>query len=125
MISDPTRSDETRVTSRKEKTMRRARPNPRRFYSAALSEAERLDLPVALEIDGMDEEIAVLRLRLRRAIEERPEDAELLFRGIDLIAKAVAVRYRLSKKAEGDLSTSLANAVRAVGELLPGSILDG
>ena len=64
-------------------------------------------------------------LFLQDRLEERPEDTELMFRGIDLIAKTVAVRYRLSKKAQGDLSTSLAGVFRSLGDLLPGGVLDG
>ena len=92
---------------------------PKRFYSRALTRAERAALPVALAIEGLDEEIAVLRLRLRRAIEERPDDLPLMFKGIDLMAKVVATRYRLSKKAERDLAASLANVVRSVGDIWP------
>jgi hypothetical protein len=91
----------------------------RRFYAEALSAAEQADLPEALEVDGMDEEIAVLRLKLRKALEQRPQDVPLIFRGIDLLARVVATRYRLSKPAERDLAGSIANVVRAVGVLLP------
>jgi hypothetical protein len=45
---------------------------PRRFYARVLSTAEAADLPAALEVDGVDEEIALLRLRLRKAIEDHP-----------------------------------------------------
>ena len=103
-------------------TARRRRstaPRPGEFYGRALSEAERADLPVALEIEGVDEEIALLRLRLRTALTERPEDLQLMFKGIDLLAKTVATRYRLSKRAERDLSASLANVVRGLGDLWP------
>jgi hypothetical protein len=91
----------------------------RRFYADALSAAERADLPIALEVDGVDEEIAVLRLRLRQALAERPEELPLMFKGIELLAKLVATRYRLSKRAERDLAGALANVIRGVGDLLP------
>lgn len=90
-----------------------------RFYADALSESEQADLPIALEIEGVDQEIALLRLRLRSAIEEKPEDMALMLRGIDLLAKTVSTRYRLSKRAERDLSASLANVVRGLGDLWP------
>ena len=98
---------------------RRRRALAARFYADALSEAERDDLPVALAIEGVDQEIALLRLRLRRAIEEHPEDLAVMFKGIDLLAKTVATRYRLSKRAERDLADSLANVVRGLGDLWP------
>ena len=63
--------------------VRKARADlPMRFYTQALTEAERSDLPLALEVDGVDQEIAVLRLRLRSMLEERPDDLTLMFKGI-------------------------------------------
>ena len=95
------------------------RQTPKRFYARALNEAERADLPVALEVEGMEEELAVLRLRLRTAIEEHPEDYPLMFRGLELIARAVAARYRLSKGQQGDLTQHLVAALHRVEDLLP------
>ena len=83
-----------------------------RFYEKALSEAERADLPLAVQINGLDEEIGVLRLLLRAALQRRPDDLELMFRGIGLLTRAVAARYRLSRRSEHDLGASLAAATR-------------
>ena len=47
------------------------------FYGSALDAAERVELEAASDIDGLDREIAVLRLKLREVLSERPED--LLF----------------------------------------------
>ena len=105
------------VTARQ---VRKARTDlTQRFYAEALTEAERSDLPPALEVDGVDQEIAVLRLRLRSMLEERPDDLTLMFKGIELLTKAVAARYRLSKRAERDLAASMANVVRSLGDLWP------
>jgi hypothetical protein len=101
------------------KTICPRRPAPARFYADALSEAERSDLPIALEIEGVDEEIALLRLTLRRLLEEHPEDLALMFKGIDLLVRTVGTRYRLSKRAENDLATSLANVVRGFADIWP------
>lgn len=103
---------------------RAAKRSPRRprlardFYGSALDAAERIELEAASEVEGLDEEIAVLRLKLRRSLEKRPDDLQLMLRGIDLLVKAVSARYRLSKQAEADLSDSLANVIRGVGGLL-------
>ena len=74
----------------------RRRPSPRNFYRQALTEAEQVELGQAQKVDGLDDEIALLRVRLKRAVDERPEDIQLLVRGMDLLVKAVATRYRLS-----------------------------
>jgi hypothetical protein len=101
------------------KRSRKPRQTPRSFYAQALTEAERADLPAAREIEGMDEEIALLRLRLRTALLENPDDLTLMMKGIELLAKTVATRYRLPKQAEGDLATALANVIRSLGNLWP------
>ena len=41
------------------------------FYAKALGEAERRELPEARQMEGLDEEIAVMRVRLQRALKER------------------------------------------------------
>jgi hypothetical protein len=90
----------------------------RGFYEKALSEAERLYLPEARQIEGLDEEIAVMRVRLKRALEERPEDIKLIDKGLALLVKAVAAKYRLSPKARKDLSDSIAGVVEGIGAAL-------
>ena len=88
------------------------------FYGSALEEAERLQLQEAEKIEGLDHEIAVLRVKLRSALEDHEENMPLMLRGIDLLVKAVSARYRLSKKAEEDLSDSLAGVLRGDGGAL-------
>jgi hypothetical protein len=95
-----------------------ARRLARDFYGSAVDEAERIALEEARELEGLDEEIAVLRMRLRKALDEHREDYALMLRGADLLVKAVVARYRLSKDAEEDLSDSIAGVVRGVGGLL-------
>lgn len=93
---------------------------PSRFYRGALSEAEESDLPAALEVEGIDEEIALLRLRLRTALEEHPEDVQLMFKGVELLVKLVATRYRLSKGSERDLAGHIVGVLRGFAPLLEG-----
>ncbi len=88
------------------------------FYGSALEEAERLQLQEAEKIEGLDREIAMLRVKLRSVVSKRKENIPLMLRGIDLLVKAVSARYRLSKKAEEDLSDSLAGVLRGVGGAL-------
>jgi hypothetical protein len=70
-------------------------PKAKRFYEMALTRAERADFPVALDVEGVDQEIAVLRLRLRTALEKQPEDMALMVRGITMLVRALAAKYRL------------------------------
>ena len=90
------------------------------FYAQALSEAERVLLPEAWEIEGLDEEIALLRVKLTRALEEQPDNMPLMLRAVDLLVKAVAAKYRLSKKSREDLADAINEVLKEIGiALLP------
>ena len=84
--------------------MARASRRAKRFYREALTQAERADFPVALEVEGVDQEIALLRLRLRTALEQRPGDFPLMLSGVGMLVRALAVKYRLSKREAGEVT---------------------
>jgi hypothetical protein len=89
------------------------------FYAQALSQAERVELEQAMEVEGLDEEIALLRLRLKEMVSEHPENMPLLIRGMELLVRAVATKYRLSKEDREGLS----NAIKGVMTELGGAML--
>ena len=91
---------------------------PQDFYNEALSQAEKVRLSRAKQIQGLDEEIALLRVRLGRLAEEQPENLELLIKGIGMLVRAVSTKYKLSHKAEEDLYQSLLGVLRGVGSVL-------
>ncbi len=98
----------------------------RDFYGSALDAAGRIELAAASEIEGLDKEIAVLRMKLREVLSEHPEDLQLMLRGVGLLVRAVSARYRLSKQAEENLADSIAGLVRGVGGIvLPEAFADG
>ncbi|MSQ15703.1 MAG: hypothetical protein EXR50_07570 [Dehalococcoidia bacterium] len=88
------------------------------FYKDALTEAEQALLPGAMEMEGLDEEIALLRLKLQQAIMERPEDMDVLMKGVSLLVRAVATQYKLSPKAKDDLMDSVIGVLNGIGEAL-------
>lgn len=99
----------------------RAAPSAREFfYGASLSEAERELLPAARSLEGLQEEIAALRVRLHTAMRDHPEDFPLMVRGIGMLVRAVAAQYRLSPEARRDLADRLAALLNSLGDqLLP------
>ena len=95
-------------------------PEHKRFYDRALTPNERRLLRTARRVEGLSEMIAVLRVRLREALEKRPDDLRLLTHGIDLLVKAVATQYRLSPRARKDLADNMAGLLNSLGDqLLP------
>ena len=89
----------------------------RGFYAKAVSAAERLALEEAMGVSGLDEEIALLRLRLQQAVAEEPKDLELMFKGAALLARLVATKFGLSKGDATDINAAIERAVASLGEL--------
>jgi len=95
----------------------KAATSAKRFYAKALDESEKADFPVALEVEGMDQEIALLRLRLRTALEQRPEDLPLMLRGVGMLIRALSAKYRLPKADQESLAEAFSSEIE--GELWP------
>ena len=77
------------------------------FYSYALGEAERLELEEARGIEGLDEEIAILRLRLRDLLVAEPERLDLHLKMAEAIARLVKTRYNISKEQKKSLKAAI------------------
>ena len=88
------------------------------FYSQALTQSERVRLPRAKEVEGLDEEIALLRVKLRSHLEKHPENLEVLMKGISLLLRAVVTRYKLSPQAEEDLYANVVGVIKGIGGMV-------
>ena len=88
------------------------------FYAEALSKAERMRLPKARKLEGIDEEIALLRVRLFQFAKDHPDQLDLLLKGVTLLVRAVATKYRLSPKAKKDLTESFEGIINGIGRAM-------
>jgi hypothetical protein len=80
---------------------------PRGFYSRALDEAEKLELEEASRVEGIDEEIALLRIKLRELLEEQPERIDLHFEAANIIARLVKTRYQITREQKKSLKEAI------------------
>ena len=92
--------------------------DPQSFYREALSQAERLRIPGARQVMGLEEEIALMRVRLVSQAQEHPDSFELLIKGVSLLVRAVATQYRLSPAAQHHLEQSIVGVLDSVGRNL-------
>ena len=81
------------------------------FYSQALNEAERLELEQAGGVDGLDEEIAILRVKLKNLLENHPENIELALEAANTIARLVRTRYNITKEQKKSLKEAIAKVL--------------
>ncbi len=98
------------VTDMAAKGKSRPEGSGRGFYSRALDEAERFGLEEAAEVEGVDEEIALLRVKLRELLAEQPERMDLHLEAANMIARLVKTRYQIT----GEQKKSLRDAVQKV-----------
>ena len=84
------------------------------FYSHALSEAEKLEIEEVAGIEGLDEEIILLRMKLRELVDDHPERIDLCMEGANSIARLVKIRYEISKEQKKSLKEAIAKVLTEV-----------
>jgi hypothetical protein len=77
-------------------------------------------LAEAALVEGVDDELAELRVRLRRLIGNHPENFEMILRGMSMIVRTAGARYRMSAASKGELADAIGGVIRGVGvQLFP------
>ncbi len=84
------------------------------FYSRALSAAEKMHLEDAGLVDGIDEEIALLRVRLREMAVQSPERLDLQMNLATTIARLVKTRYQISSGQKKSLKAAISKVLEEV-----------
>jgi len=84
------------------------------FYSRALTEAEKLEMEEAGYVEGIDEEIALLRIKLRQLVENEPDRIELHLEAANTIARLVRTRYQISKEQKKSLKDAITKVLTEV-----------
>ena len=81
------------------------------FYSRVLDEAQKLQLDQARDVEGIDEEIAVMRVKLLSIIEEHPDRVDLQLRAVASIARMVRTRFHISSGGNKSLKDAISKVL--------------
>jgi hypothetical protein len=84
------------------------------FYSSILDESQQQDLELALNVDGVDDEIALLRVKIKSVLEYDPENINLITRATNTLERLIRTRYNLSKEQKPGLKESITNVIKDV-----------
>ena len=84
------------------------------FYSRVLDEAGRLDFEMATGVEGIDGEIALLRVKIKSLLERDPENIKLIMQATNTLARLVRTRYNISKEDKKGLKEAIGNVLRDV-----------
>jgi hypothetical protein len=85
------------------------------FYEGALDGAEAEDFAAAKRVEGIDEEIALLRVRIKEAWKSEGQDFELMLRSIRVLSHLVGARYRLPSGSLEQLGAAIRTALLSAG----------
>jgi hypothetical protein len=84
------------------------------FYSRALTEAEKLEMEEASYVEGIDQEITLLRIKLRDLVENEPDRIDLHLEAANTIARLVRTRYQISKEQKNSLKEAITKVLTEV-----------
>ena len=87
------------------------------FYERALDAGDRADFDLARDMDGLDDEVALLRLQVRRLIEDTDHDPRVLQAGVRLLIQALVARHRLDGHQAESLGEAAASLIEEFGAL--------
>ncbi len=84
------------------------------FYSDLLDETQRADFEQALLIEGLDVEIALMRVKLRNVIRKNPNNLKLITHAAESLARLVKVKYGKGKNDPKKVKEAVGNVLRDI-----------
>jgi N-acetylglucosamine kinase-like BadF-type ATPase len=86
--------------------------NASKYYARGLEKVDQLDLDSANRVEGIDEEIALLRHEIKKAIRGGDErNLLLIVKAAGAIEKLIRTRYRISNSEHKGLMEGVANVI--------------
>ncbi len=84
------------------------------FYSKVLNEAEQLDFELVSGVKGIDDEIALLRVKIKSILSSDPENIKLIMQATNTLARLVRTRYNITKEQKKGLKEAIGNVLRDI-----------
>jgi hypothetical protein len=84
------------------------------FYSKVLDEAEKLDFATASGVDGIDDEIALLRVKIKSLLEKDPENLKLIMQATNTLAGLVKTRFKITREQQKGLREAIGNVIKDI-----------
>jgi hypothetical protein len=84
------------------------------FYSKALDEAEKLDFESASGVDGIDDEIALLRVKIKSLLEKDPQNLKLIMQATNTLAGLVKTRFKITREQQKGLREAIGNVIKDI-----------
>ena len=84
------------------------------FYARVLDEAEKLDFELASGVDGIDDEIALLRVKIKSIMGDDPKNLKLLVEATNALERLIRTRYKITKEQRKGLKEAIGNVLKDI-----------
>jgi len=84
------------------------------FYSHVLSESERADYEMATRVEGIDEEIALMRVKIKTLVQIDPENIRLIMQSINALSRLISTKFNLRKDDKQGLKEAIGNVLKDI-----------
>jgi hypothetical protein len=84
------------------------------FYSSVLRKNEAAEVEVATEVEGLDDEIALFRVKIKSLVENDPDNIKLIMRALNSLERLVRTRYNISRDDKKGLKDRVASVLKDV-----------
>jgi hypothetical protein len=100
---------------RKDTSKRRRKTEKKQFYARVLDEAERLDYELASGVNGIDDEIALLRVEIKKAISGGDvSNLRLLVNATNALERLIRTRYQITKEQRKGLKEAISTVLKDI-----------
>ena len=73
-----------------------------------------MELEEAASIEGLNNEIAILRLKLRQLLEQYPERVDLQMRAANTLARLIRTKYNITAEEKKNLREAITTVLKDV-----------
>ena len=105
------------MEKRKPRPKKEAAKNPAKesFYAKLLDESEQIDFDRACGVDGIDDEIALIRLEIVKVVSGGDAaNLRLLVQATNALERLIRTRYEISKDQRKGLREAIGNVLRDI-----------
>jgi hypothetical protein len=84
------------------------------FYSKVLDEEQQREYTQATEVEGLDSEIALLRVKIKSLVARDPENIDLITQGTNALACLTMTKHNINKTDKQGLREAISNVLKDV-----------
>ncbi len=79
-----------------------------------MDEEERKNFKLATEVEGLDSEIALMRVKIQSLIARDPENLQMITKAVTALARVIMTKYNISKTDKKTFTEAMQNALKGI-----------